>query len=80
MCSSDGLGLNRHATHQGACVTDSNRHTDVTDSQKLIVNLVIAAGANLATESLDFTEPCIGRYGPHNTDLHAGSCFDALTL
>lgn len=35
----------------------------LTCSQKLIVNLVIAAGSNLVTESLDFTVPCIGRYG-----------------
>lgn len=39
----------------------------LTCSQKLIVNLVIAAGSNLVTESLDFTVPCIGRYAP----LHA---------
>ena len=52
----------------------------LTCSQKLIVNLVIAAGSNLVTESLDFTVPCIGRYRPSNTDLHAGPCCDALTL
>ena len=43
----------------------------LTCSEKLIVNLVIAAGSNLVTESLDFTVPCIGRCGPTKTDLHA---------
>ena len=35
--------------------------TQLTCSEKLIVNLVIAAGSNLVTESLDFTIPCIDR-------------------
>ena len=56
--------------HQNACfrpVTNAllvqTTTATLTCSQKVIVNLVIAAGSNLVTESLDFTVPCIGRCG-----------------
>lgn len=61
-CSSDGLSL-KPACHLALCLLLQTRSASLTCSQKLIVNLVIAAGSNLVTESLDFTVPCIGRYG-----------------
>ena len=69
---------NRHATQHYAL--SQTQTATLTCSQKLIVNLVIAAGSNLVTESLDFTVPCIGRYGLCNTDWHASFYFNALTL
>ena len=89
-CVNDGtvrylsLKTDNSILRHGTCLTTSvNLQTSTTTlscSNKLVVNLVIAAGTNLVTESLDFTIPCIGRYParhamtaqdnlPHSTTL-----------
>lgn len=54
--------LLRHDTYLTSAVNMQTTTSTLSCSNKLVVNLVIAAGTNLVTESLDFTIPCIGRY------------------
>lgn len=64
------VGSASTACHSAPSLLLQAKAATLTCSQKLIVNLVIAAGSNLVTESLDFTVPCIGRYGSTYTSLH----------